>query len=96
MTLTVLPSGIFGDKQNQVVFLLTCYLFRIEINNNGDIQLQSLMEPWQGNYDVNWWPGDTDKKADQDMNMPSEVYKRPCPSLSELKLHQTESKNKGM
>ena len=72
---------------------LTCRLFRIEINNNGDIELQSLMEPWQGNYDINWWPRGDDKKVDHDM---SEVYKIPCPSLTELKLHQTESRIKGM
>ena len=70
--------------------------FRIDINKNGDIKLQSLMAPWQGNYDVNWWPRDTDKKTDHDMNKLSEVYTTPCPSLTELKLHQTESRIKGI
>ena len=55
--------------------------------------MQSLMEPWQGNYDINWWPRDTDKKTDDDINTLGDT---PCPSLTELKLHQTESRNKGI
>ena len=49
--------------------------------------MHSLLKPWQRNYDVNWWPRDTNAVGD--------VYMKPCPSLSELNLHRTKSK-KGM
>ena len=63
---------------------------------NGDIDLQSLMEPWQGNYDVDWWPRHYGDYDDNEINIPRDIDKAPCPSLSELQLHKTESRNKCM
>ena len=79
-----------------IICLKTIFLLRINVNNNGDIDLQSLMEPWQGNYDVDWCPSQCGKYDDNDISIPRDVDKAPCPSLSELQLHKTKSRNKCM
>ena len=55
------------------------FVFRIRTNKNGDINIQSMLSEWQGNYDIDW-----------------PRHSNPCPSLSELQLHKTKSKNKGV
>ena len=68
------------------------FLLRIKVNRNGDIDMKSMMREWQGNYDIDWWP----KHHEKDVDIPSEIDKTPCFSLSELQLHKTKSRNKGM
>ena len=72
-------------------------MVRLTINKNGDIDMKSLMEPWQGNYDIDWWPRKHEKDGDDDISiLSSDVDKTPCPSLSELQLHKTMSREKSM
>ena len=59
-----------------------------------DIDLPSLLEPWQGNYDVDWWPRNVSRNIDS--NDLGDIEQSPCPSLAELKLHQTKSINRGI
>ena len=66
------------------------------MNKNGDIDMKSMMREWQGNYDIDWWPRHKEKDVEDDINMLSDIDKTPCPSLSELQLHKTKSRNKGM
>ena len=61
------------------------------MNKNGDIDMKLMMTEWQGNYDIDWLPRHQD-----DINIPSEIDKTPCPSLSELQLHKTMSRKKSM
>ena len=51
-------------------------ILRIGVDRNGDIRADTLMEPWQGNYDVDW----------------DKIDGREYRSLTELQLHDTKSK----
>ena len=55
--------------------MYTFCILRIGVDKNGDIGPDALMEPWQGNYDVDW----------------DKVDGREYRSLSELQLHDTSS-----
>ena len=63
------------------------------MSNNGDIDMKSLMEAWQRNYDVDWWPRQNGEDSRKDIG---DIDRAPCPSLAELQLHKTRSRNKGI